>query len=420
MNYQNILVQKSIQPSNVNGCPIVFKCGNGAFLYDMRCDKYIDFMNCKGSILLGHNPDYLVTALTDFLRLGMDVRTGFTEAMIKLTCRINEALGYDKIAYFKSGTEAVKAAMISVQAYNGKKIVLSSGYHGYDLIWKFSGKIGEPNQGGIIDFFFDLEMCEKLIDRYKGEISSVIISPDPLYLTKEWFDKLNDLVKKNNIVLIVDEVKVGFRYNFGLYTSCYGLKPDLAVISKGIANGFPISAVCGYKEIMEGCSTFNYTCFFDSVTFFVANKVMDELNKEGFYETLNQVSLKLINTIKSLITQFELPIKVRYNGSIFQFIFPDEEASDVFFYESIQHGLIFYPGDNQCFSYSFNDMKVHLELKQYFVNLFKKIKKNPLFKKEKKPTLEWEIKTAWNLMDGLPDIEIDKKLKEKILRELPG
>lgn len=419
MNYYDFLAQKTIQPSAINSYPIVFKCANGPFLYDIQGNKYIDLMNGKGNIILGHNPSPLVSALIDFLSLGMDVRTGFTEVMLKFTYQINQALGYEKIAYFKSGTEAVKAAVLSVKAYNGKTIILSCGYHGYDLIWKYSGKLGECNKNGIIDFFFDLELLEKLLNQYKGKISSLIIAPDPIYLTKEWFTKLNDLIKENNIVLIVDEVKVGFRYNFGLYTSCYGLKPDLAIVSKGIANGFPISVVCGHQELMEGCATLNYTCFFDSITFFIASKVIEMLSDQDFYKVLNRVSLNLIHTISSLIKQFELPIQIKYNGSIFQFLFPDKETSDLFFCESIQHSLIFYPIDNQCFSYSFRREEAHLELKKNFISLFKAIKKHPIFKKDKKPTLEWEIKTAWNLMDGLPNIEIDKKLKERILKEIP-
>ncbi|XVN44360.1 MAG: aminotransferase class III-fold pyridoxal phosphate-dependent enzyme [Rickettsia hoogstraalii] len=357
MNSQDLLVQKSIYPAESDDCPIVFKYGQGAFLYDLNGNKYIDFMNGKGNIILGHNPQHLIAELIDFLKLGMDVKTGFTEVMFKFTHQINKALGYDKIAYFKSGTEAVKAAMLSAKAYNSKKVILSCGYHGYDPIWKFSGNLEEFNENGIINFFFDLALLEKLINKYKGQISAIIISPDPLYLTKEWFGKLNSLIKESNIVMIMDEVKVGFRYNLGLYTSRYGLKPDIAIISKGIANGFPISVVCGYKEMMEGCSNLNYTCFFDAITFFVVTKVMETLSKKDFYKVLNQVSLNLINTISSLIQQFELPIQIKHNGSIFQFIFPDQEASDVFFYESIQHGLIFYPGDNQCFSYAFNDQK---------------------------------------------------------------
>ena len=418
MNDQNLLVQKTIHPEDKDGYPIVFKYGKGIFLYDVVGNRYIDFMNGKGSIMLGHNPDDLTAACIDFISLGMDVRTGFTESILKFTHQINNALNYDKIAYFKSGTEAVKAAMFAVKTYNKKSIILSAGYHGYDPIWKFSGKLGEPNENGIIDCFFDLELFEKMISKYGTAISSIVISPDPLYLTKDWFNKVNELIKQNNIVLIADEVKVGFRYSFGLYTSSYGLKPDIAVISKGIANGFPLSVVCGSNKLMEGASTLNYTCFFDAMTFFVANKVVETLSTQGFYKTLNQVSLHLTQTINNLIQRFELPIQIRYNGSMFQFILPDKEASDTFFYESIQHGLIFYPGDNQCFSYAFNDKTFHLELTQHFIRLFTEIKKNPVFQKARKPTLEWEVKTAWNVMDGLPNMEIDNKLKERILEEL--
>lgn len=413
-----MLVQKTTH-SSLNNMPVTFKSAKGAFVYDMNNKKYIDFMNGKGSIILGHNPSELISDLINYLTNGLDVRSGFTEPVFQLNQQIKKATGYNKLAYFKTGTEAVRAAVCSAKTYTNKQIILSSGYHGYDPFWKFHGELGEANKNGIVDFFFDLTLLKKLLNKYKNQISAVIISPDPIYLNNEWFNKFNDLIKNENILLIIDEVKVGFRYNFGLYTANYNLKPDIVIISKAIGNGFPISAVCGHEEFMQGCTNLNYTCFFDSLTFFAASKVMKMLYEKDFYKKLDQISMNIIDIINGLINEFELPISIVHNSSIFQFVFPDKECSDVFFHESILKGLIFYPGDNQCLSYSFADEELCFDLRKNFSELFKAIKKNPIFKKGRKPTLEWEIQTAWALMDGLPYIEIPDELKKKLLMELP-
>jgi glutamate-1-semialdehyde aminotransferase len=417
MDYNNI-IQKTVHPT-LNNLPIIFNRAKGAFLYDINNKKYIDFMNGKGALILGHNPEKLNSEIVDFIILGSDVRSGFTEVIFNLGNQIKEVLPYNKIGYFKTGTEAVKAAVFCAKTFNNKKIILSSGYHGYDPFWYFLGKLGKANKYGIIDFFFDLSLLEKLLERYKTEISAIIISPDPLYLKKEWFAKLKVLLKENkDILLIVDEVKVGFRYNFGLYVHNYGINPDIAIISKSIANGFPISILVGNNEFMQGCNALNYTCFFDSIAFFVASQVITILSEKNFYKKLNQTSMNTIEIINNLLQQFELPIIIKHNGSIFQFIFPDERTSNIFFNKCPEYGLVFYPGDNQCISYAFEDEKLTIDLIQNFTNLFEDIKKTGYFNKNKKPNLEWEIKTAWNLMDGFPDIEIPYKLKNRVFKEL--
>lgn len=418
MNYNDLLAQKPTSPMS-DELPLIFKNANGPFLYDLNGNKYIDFMNGKGSLILGHNYKKLNSQLISYLTSNMDVRTGFTESVFILNKQIIRALNFDKIAYFKTGTEAVKAAIYCARKYNGKRIVLSSGYHGYDPIWKFSGKLRRPNQSGVIDFFFDLELLEELVNKYYNQLSAIIISPDPIYLSKQWFNKLNQIIKNKDILLIVDEVKVGFRYNYGFYSTNYNLRPDLGIVSKSIGNGVPLSVLCGSEEVMHNCDNLNYTSFFDSFSFFVATKVLEILKDTNFYSELKQTSTNVLNIINQLIQEFDLPIIIKSNDSIFQFLFPTLEVSNLFFKTSIKHGLIFYPGDNQCLSYSFNQDDVCIDIKEKFTNLFQEIKKHFLFKNNQKANLEWEIITAWNLMDGLPDVFIPKKLKTKLLRELP-
>ncbi len=235
----------------LNGLPIIFKNGTGPFLFDINNNKYIDFMNSKGSVMLGHNPNDLISFIEGFFKSKQDVRTGFTESIFELGSLLKQTLGYNDIAYFKTGTEAVKAAILCATRYNKKKIILTSGYHGYDSIWDLPDKLGESNKNGIIDFFYDLELLENLLQKHKDEISAIVISPDPLYLSKDWFKYFKDLISNHKILLIADEVKVGFRYSFGLYISSFDFKPDIAIVSKAIGNGFPISIVCGQNELIN-------------------------------------------------------------------------------------------------------------------------------------------------------------------------
>lgn len=419
MDLNKILAQAPISPTKESHSPIIFKRGAGPYIFDLNDEKYIDFMNGKGAVILGHNHAYLNKEIINFFQLNGDIRTGFTETALQYLFEIKQALGYEKSAYFKTGTEAVKAAVLSAKNYNKKDIILSAGYHGYDHMWKYSGALGKPNSNGIIDFFFDLDLLETLLTEYKDNISAIVISPDPLYLSQEWFKRLKPLTQNKQIILIADEVKVGFRYHFGLYSSLFDLKPDIAIVSKALANGYPLSVVCGSKSLLNACSSLNYTAFFDTLTFFIGNKVISKLKEHNFYDMLNTVSFKLIETFKNMINDFELPITIKSHGSLFQFVLPDKETSNLFYLESLRHNLIFYPEDNQCISYDFMDTTLETVLKEKLSLLFKALKMNPAFRKNKTPSLEWEIKTAWNLMDGLPNMKIPINVKEKILKTLP-
>jgi hypothetical protein len=172
------------------------------------------------------------------------------------------------------------------------------------------------------------------------------------------------------------------------------------------------------KATIKGCAGMTYTSFFDSLTFFVTNIVLKTLKDKDYYKRLSQVSKDIISIITNLIKEFELPIRIKCNGSIFQFILPDQEASDLFFRESINQGIIFYAEDNQSISSAFENNELENELINRFTNLCRAINKTPLFNKDKKPSLEWEIKTAWNLIDGFPDIQIPENLKRKLLNEI--
>ena len=157
MPYKNMPAQNLTYPK-LDELPVIFKSGFGPFLFDINDKKYIDFMNSKGSVMIGHNPDELVSCIEVFFQSKKDVRTGYTKSIFELSTTIKHALGYEDIAYFKTGTEGVKAAISCVIKYNKKKFILTCGYHGYDSIWDLPNKLGECNKNGIIDFFYDLEL----------------------------------------------------------------------------------------------------------------------------------------------------------------------------------------------------------------------------------------------------------------------
>lgn len=390
--------QNIFSPCLDNGARICFSKGEGAYLYDNN-KTYIDFWNCFGSVLLGHNDGDVIDAIRraidyrNLLNAPTDYLNQFSDLILE------DYPNKDQIAIFNSGTSAVKAAVTIAIKYTTKNIILSSGYHGWDAIWSKSDLPLSPNQYNVIDFYYIQEELERLLEKYKGQIAAVVISPDKSYFSNEFYKHINDVCKQNNIFIIVDDVKVGYRYNVGASLPNSIIDADIYVVSKCIANGSKISCVIGGRSVLNHGQHFYYTSFFDMYPIITAIATLKKQKSQNIHTKINDIGNQFISEALKVINSLELPIEIKGNGNLFQFILYNDALSRNFFVESINQGLLFYVGDNQCISFAFNQTicghaldrleKVLKKLRKKFPNLVaKKVDATRLFL------------TAYNQIDG--------------------
>jgi glutamate-1-semialdehyde aminotransferase len=228
--------------------PTHIKASTGAYLVDENNKKYLDFMCGLGTNILGYGHPIVENEVQKYRFQGKSptlphvIEIEAAEAMKSVFPWVH------KWKFLKTGTEACLAAIRMARAKNGRSQVYSSGYHGWSDIFTSL----TPPSHGVVD--------EHYIAPYDDSVNlenaaAVIVEPVVGDDSKErivWLCNLKEKCRKAGAVLIFDEVITGLRYMNRSVSKCYGIEPDLIVVGKAIANGYPLAAVGGPKDILDG------------------------------------------------------------------------------------------------------------------------------------------------------------------------
>lgn len=260
---------------NVGGDPFFVARGQGARIWDVDGNEYIDYVGSWGPAILGHAPEVVVQAVRDAATRGLSfgIPNPLEVEMAELICDWIPSI--EKIRMVSSGTEATMSCIRLARAFTRRdKLVKFDGcYHGHAdalLVKAGSGALthGQPSSAGVPSAFADLtmslpfnnaELLRKAFQENKNEIAAVIIEPIPanagLYFPRENFlSILREECTSNDTLLIFDEVITGFRVARGGAQELYGVKPDLTSLGKIIGGGLPVGAFGGRAEIMNQLS----------------------------------------------------------------------------------------------------------------------------------------------------------------------
>lgn len=412
--------QSMFSPCRRDGDRIFLNKGIGAYIYDEDGKQYIDFWNGFGSVLLGYNNEEINSGVRQLLSdqaFSLHAPTRYLDELHSLL--LEDYPSKNQIALFNSGTSAVRAAALIAKRYTGKDIILSSGYHGWDPMWEMSDIPFTPNQYSVVDFFYILEKLDEMVHAYRNRIAAVIISPDLSYFTEEYYKRLDNICRQNNIFVIVDDVKAGYRYNIGPSLNPNVFTADIYVVSKGIANGAKISCVIGDNSVLQTGKDFCYTSFYDVYAVLTAICTLKTFKTKMVQESIRAHGDSFIEKASNLITESRLPILIKGNGNLFQFILFDEYLSKAFYSECVEQGIICYEGDNQCLSYAFKDEE-RAESLNRIQNVLNVLRKE--FKSYIGLTVPWQriYETAYNQIDGcIENMSVEEK-HEFVMRLFRG
>ncbi|MGE5215117.1 MAG: glutamate-1-semialdehyde 2,1-aminomutase, partial [Nitrospirota bacterium] len=260
---------------NVGGEPFFVAHAEGARIWDVDGNEYIDYVGSWGPAILGHAPKIVVEAVRDAATRGLSfgIPNPLEVELAELIC--NWVPSIEKVRMVNSGTEATMSCIRLARAFTGRdKIVKFDGcYHGHAdalLVKTGSGALthGQPSSAGVPSAFADLtislpfnnaDLLRKTFHENKNEIAAVIVEPIPanagLYFPgQDFLSSLREECTNNDALLIFDEVITGFRVARGGAQELYGVKPDLTVLGKIIGGGLPVGAFGGRAEIMDQLS----------------------------------------------------------------------------------------------------------------------------------------------------------------------
>jgi glutamate-1-semialdehyde 2,1-aminomutase len=256
----------------VGGTPIYIKEAKGAYLYDEDGNKFIDYINSWGPMLLGHAYEPVVNAVVEKAKKGTSFGTP-TEIETEIAkLAVSMVPNIDKIRFVNSGTEACMSAVRLARGYTGKsKIIKFAGcYHGHSdsfLIQAGSGAVtfGSPNSPGVTEGtakdtllarYNDIDNVKSIIEANKDEIACIILEPVAGNMgcipPKDGFlEALRTLCDANNMLLVFDEVMTGFRLAKGGVQELFNIKADIVCFGKVIGGGMPVGAFAARNEIMN-------------------------------------------------------------------------------------------------------------------------------------------------------------------------
>ena len=367
--------------------PVFIERGEGAYLYDVDGNKYVDYICSWGPLLLGHQPEAVSKAVMTALTKGSTygAPTGIEVEMAK---KIVDAVpSVEMVRMVSSGTEATMSALRLARGYTGRnKIVKFEGcYHGHAdhlLIKAGSGALtfGVPSSPGVPESiasetltaqYNDIDSVKALFAQYPGQIAAVIVEPIAgnmgLVLPKEGFlEGLREVTAEHGALLIFDEVISGFRASFGGAQKVYNIMPDLTCMGKIIGGGLPVGAYGGKKEIMMHVAPVGPvyqagTLSGNPLAMAAGMAILDELAKPGVYEAIEAKTKKLVDGLRQAADQAGVKVSINHSASLFTIFFTETpvdsyaaamtsntEQFKVFFQSMLDQGYYLPPSQFEC------------------------------------------------------------------------
>ena len=338
----------------VGGKPHFIERGEGAYLFDVDGNRFIDYVLSWGPLILGHAHPVVVAALEKSIQGGTSFGAP-SPLEVELAELIQQAMpSMEMMRFVNSGTEATMSALRLARAYTGRnKVIKFEGcYHGHaDLLLVQAGSgvatLGLPDSPGVppsttrdtlVARYNDLDSVVALFGQFPMEIAAVIIEPvagnmgvvPPEY---EFLAGLRQLTERHDALLVFDEVMTGFRVHPGGAQSLYKIIPDLTTLGKVIGGGLPVGAYGGRQDIMEliapsGAVYQAGTLSGNPLAMSAGIATLKVLQTEGIWDKLEAGANRIVSGIEKIAKQAQINIRTSRVGTMFSVFFTDQHVTD--------------------------------------------------------------------------------------------
>ena len=304
---------------SVGGQPIVFDRVEGAYIWDVDGNKYIDYVGTWGPAICGHAHPEVIAALHAALEKGTSFGAPSVLENVLAEMVIDAVPSIEMVRFVNSGTEACMAVLRLMRAFTGRdKIIKFEGcYHGHaDMFLVKAGSgvatLGLPDSPGVPKSatsntltapYNDLETVKALFEENSDEIAGVILEPvvgNAGFIPPDagFLEGLREITRDRGALLVFDEVMTGFRIAYGGAQEKFGITPDLTTLGKIIGGGLPVGAYGGRKDIMSMIAPAGPvyqagTLSGNPLAMTAGIKTLELLQKPGTYEALDRITKKL-------------------------------------------------------------------------------------------------------------------------------
>lgn len=367
---QTFSKSKTQYPMGVS--PFFIRRGKGSRVWDVDGNEYIDFINSLAAITLGYcDPDVdaaVRVQLEDgvIFSLPHPIEMQVAEQIVKLVpCA-------EKVRFGKNGSDATAGAIRLARAFTNRDHVAVCGYHGWQdwYIGTTARNRGVPQATRDLSHtwtYNDIGSLARLFQEYPDQIAAVIL--EPMNVTEPlpgFLEEVKDIAHKHGALLIFDETVTGFRYAIGGAQQHFGVTPDLATFGKGLANGYPVSAIAGRADIMQLMEEvfFSFTFGGETLSLAAALATMQKLEREPVTDTLYTQGNKILSGLRTRIAAAGAEDFLSTAGNPTWSFFMMKDAGNysqwqiktLFLQEMFARGILTIGSHNMSFSHSDADL----------------------------------------------------------------
>ena len=378
---------KSITQFPKGVSPLFITHGKGSRVWDVDGNEYIDFMNALLSVSLGYNDIDVTNAVKRQLDNGVSFSLPHPLEMEVAEMLVEMIPCAEMVRFGKNGTDATSAAIRLARAYTSREHIAVCGYHGWQdwYIGSTSRYLGVPKAVRDLTHSFsfnNLESLQKVFNEFPEQIAAVIMEPMNITWPENGFlESVKSLCHENDLILIFDETITGCRFAKGGAQELFNVIPDLATFGKGIANGFPLSAVVGRADILALMEDIFFSGTFsgETASLAAAKVVLTKVRDGAVLDHLHTQGEKVLDGVKKCIKRYKAENIVEIAGhpawSIMTFKdvapYKSWEIKTLYLQEMFRRGIITIGSHNMSYAHTDEDIVSLLQAYDEVIPLLK-------------------------------------------------
>jgi len=362
--------------------PIFLDNGKGARLTDVDNNEFIDFLCGYGPIILGYREKEVDEAVYKQIKEKGFCFTLTQKFQNQLAKKLSQIIPCSELSVFlKTGSDATTAAIRIARAHTKKLKIMRCGYHGWhDWCVEMKGGIPIKFYEDVYEFQYNKpDQLEELMAVHGSDTAAIIMTPfgHPNHQKMQepepgFLEGIRKIADQYETVLIYDEIRTGFRISMGGAQKFYGVTPDLTVLGKAMANGYPISVVTGKQNIMLAAKSklfISSTFFPNSDAFIAALKTIEILERDNILENIWEKGRWFMKKIQQIIDKHDVGAELTGIAPMFYITFKKDKSGSYkgkrkdFYTQLIRKGFFFTPFHHAYICYRHTQEDLELTLK---------------------------------------------------------
>ncbi|MBU2869963.1 aminotransferase class III-fold pyridoxal phosphate-dependent enzyme [Colwellia sp. E2M01] len=365
--------------------PLFIKRGLGCQVWDADDNQYTDFVSGLLSVSLGYCEPSVDDAVIEQIKSGVTFSLPHQLEMEVAEKLVELIPCAEMVRFGKNGSDATSAAIRLARAYTHKEHIAVCGYHGWQdwYIGSTTRDLGVPESTKQLTHTFtynDLASLERLFTEHPDKIAAVIMEPmNTTYPEPGFLEGAKAICHHHGALFIFDETITGFRFDLGGAQALFDVTPDLATFGKGMANGYPISAVVGRKDIMMLMEDIFFSGTFagETLSLVATKSVLAELQNKPILEHIHSMGQLLIDGLDSLIEQYQAHdwLSVCGHASWSFFMIKDKgdysaiELKSLFLQNMLENGILINASHNLNYAHKKQDIENLLRIYEQTIKL---------------------------------------------------